>query len=91
MSSGTETAALSIVDTKPTMYSTSWCGYCLRLKRQMQRESIEFDEVNIETDDRAAQVVERVNDGNQTVPTMVFASGVALTNPTIDEVRAALQ
>ena len=25
-----------------TMYSTTWCGYCVRLKRLMQHEGIEF-------------------------------------------------
>src|SRR5919202_4474038 len=33
-----------------TMYTTSWCGYCVRLKKMMQREGIQYAEVNIETD-----------------------------------------
>ena len=31
-----------------TMYSTTWCGYCRRLKSQMDREGIAYTEVNIE-------------------------------------------
>lgn len=73
-----------------TMYTTSWCGYCVRLKRLMSREQITFDEVNIETDADAEQLVMRVNGGSQTVPTLVFADGSALTNPSIDEVKAKL-
>jgi mycoredoxin len=46
--------------------------------------------VNIEQDEAAAQLVEGVNDGNRTVPTVVFPDGTALTNPSIDQVKRAL-
>jgi mycoredoxin len=73
-----------------TMYTTSWCGYCVRLKKLMQHEGIAFAEVNIELEEGAADVVERANGGNRTVPTLVFADGTALTNPSIDQVKAQL-
>jgi mycoredoxin len=73
-----------------TMYTTSWCGYCVRLKTLMQREGIHYAEVNIETDAAAAELVMQANGGNRTVPTLVFADGTALTNPSIDEVKAQL-
>ena len=73
-----------------TMYTTSWCGYCVRLKRMMQTEGISFAEVNIEVDAQAADVVMAANGGNRTVPTLVFADGSALTNPSIDQVKAQL-
>ncbi|QXG77086.1 mycoredoxin [Modestobacter sp. L9-4] len=73
-----------------TMYTTNWCGYCMRLKKLMQREGIEFAEVNIEEVEGAADVVMAANGGNQTVPTLVFTDGTALTNPSIDQVKAQL-
>ena len=73
-----------------TMYTTTWCGYCVRLKKLMQREGITYSEVDIEQDPQAAEVVMQANGGNRTVPTLVFADGSALTNPSIDEVRAQL-
>ncbi|WP_235564318.1 mycoredoxin [Modestobacter sp. Leaf380] len=73
-----------------TMYTTTWCGYCVRLKKLMQREGIEFAEVNIETDEDAAVLVMKANGGNQTVPTLVFRDGSALTNPSIDQVKTQL-
>ena len=73
-----------------TMYSTTWCGYCLRLKRALDREGIAYDEVNIELDRDAAELVMRVNGGNRTVPTVVLPDGAALTNPSIDQVKNAL-
>ena len=73
-----------------TMYSTTWCGYCLRLKRLMQREGIQYAEVDIDTDAQAAELVMQANGGNRTVPTLVFADGTALTNPSLDQVKAQL-
>ena len=73
-----------------TMYTTTWCGYCTRLKAALAREGIEYDEVNIELDDDAARRVTEVNGGNRTVPTLVFRDGTALTNPTLAEVREQL-
>lgn len=73
-----------------TMYSTPWCGYCHRLKSQLKREGIEFAEVDIEQEPSAAAIVEKANNGNQTVPTLVFADGTALTNPSVAQVKAQL-
>lgn len=73
-----------------TMYTTSWCGYCVRLKRHLDSAGIQFDEVNIETDPAAADLVERANGGNQTVPTLIFADGTALTNPSIEQIKSQL-
>lgn len=73
-----------------TMYTTDWCGYCVRLKKLMQIEGIEFAEVNIERDEQAAELVQQANGGNRTVPTLLFADGTALTNPSIDQVKAQL-
>ena len=72
------------------MYTTAWCGYCYRLKRQLERAGVALTEVDIETDPAAAAVVELVNDGDQTVPTMVFPDGSTLTNPSMNEVLAKL-
>jgi mycoredoxin len=73
-----------------TMYTTTWCGYCFRLKKLMQREGISFAEVDIEVDEGAAEVVMSANGGNRTVPTLVFRDGTALTNPSIEQVKAQL-
>ena len=73
-----------------TMYSTTWCGYCRRLKSQMDREGIGYDEVNIENVPDAAAFVMQVNGGNQTVPTVLFPDGSAATNPSLAEVKARL-
>jgi mycoredoxin len=73
-----------------TMYSTSWCGYCHRLKSQLDREGIAYEVVDIEQDPASAEFVMSVNGGNQTVPTMRFDDGSALTNPSIVQVKQHL-
>lgn len=73
-----------------TMFSTSWCGYCRRLKTQLDREGIPFTEVDIERDQASADFVEQVNRGNQTVPTVLFPDGTAATNPSVIEVKRRL-
>ncbi len=73
-----------------TMYTTSWCGYCARLKGQLKRAGVDFDEVDIEQQPAAADIVAKVNNGNQTVPTLVFEDGSALTNPSVAQVTGKL-
>jgi mycoredoxin len=72
------------------MYTTNWCGYCVRLKHGLTSAGIGYREVNIEADEQAAVRVMQVNGGNQTVPTLEFADGSALTNPTVAEVQRKL-
>jgi mycoredoxin len=72
------------------MYSTVWCGYCKRLKTALKASGISFTEVDIEHDPAAAEYVMKVNGGNQTVPTVEFADGTAMTNPSIADVKAKL-
>jgi mycoredoxin len=74
-----------------TMYSTTWCGYCRRLKTMLDREGIGYTEVNIEEIPEAADFVMEVNGGNQTVPTVLFPDGSAATNPSLAEVKSRLE
>ncbi|TWX37341.1 mycoredoxin [Frigoribacterium sp. ACAM 257] len=73
-----------------TMFSTSWCGYCARLKQQLGKQGIGFTEVNIEEVAGTAEIVESVNGGNQTVPTVIFPDGSTATNPSLADVKAKL-
>jgi mycoredoxin len=73
-----------------TMYSTTWCGYCRRLKLQLDQAGLDYREVDIERDAEAARFVEGVNGGNQTVPVIEFPNGKTATNPSLVQVQAAL-
>lgn len=69
-----------------TIYKTEWCGYCVRLTRQLDRAGVTYATVDIEHDPAAADFVMSVNGGNQTVPTVQFPDGSALTNPSLAQV-----
>ena len=72
------------------MYTTPWCGYCHRLQGQLDREGISYELVDIERDPAAAEIVMEANRGNQTVPTLVYADGSAMTNPSVLQVKTKL-
>ncbi len=73
-----------------TMFTTPWCGYCHRLKSQLDREGIPFSIVDIEQQPDAAFTVEQANGGNQTVPTLLFPDGTTLTNPSMAQIKDRL-
>ena len=73
-----------------TMFSTTWCGYCRRLKSQLDREGIGYTEINIEETPGTAELVETINGGNQTVPTLLFPDGSSATNPPLAQVQKQL-
>jgi mycoredoxin len=77
-------------DASLTMYTTTWCGYCFRLKTALKASGIAYDEVDIEDDPAAADFVGSVNGGNHTVPTVKFADGSTMTNPAANEIKAKL-
>jgi mycoredoxin len=73
---------------QPTVFTTRWCGYCRRLKSQLSRAGIDFHEIDIEDHADGAAVVAHVNDGDLTVPTVLFRDGSALTNPSAAQVSS---
>jgi mycoredoxin len=79
-----------MTDTALTVYTTSWCGYCRRLITALNADGVTYTAVDIDHDPAAAQFVGSVNGGNRTVPTVRFADGSTLTNPSTAQVKAKL-
>jgi mycoredoxin len=73
-----------------TMYSTTWCGYCRRLKIQLAAAAIEYAEVDVDLDEEAAEFVITANGGDRTVPLVAFPDGSTLTNPSLAQVQERL-
>jgi mycoredoxin len=73
-----------------TMYTTSWCGYCVRLKHGLERAGVDFDVVNIEENPEAEQFVLKANGGNATVPTLLLPNGDVMTNPRLPDLLRAV-
>ncbi|MGB6040510.1 MAG: glutaredoxin domain-containing protein, partial [Gordonia sp. (in: high G+C Gram-positive bacteria)] len=58
-----------------TVYTTSWCPFCDRLRAGLARQEIEYTEIDIEATPEAAEFVGSVNGGNHVVPTVLYAEG----------------
>lgn len=81
---------MTVSDAPLTIYTTSWCAWCIRLKSMLRTAGIKFHEIDIEKDMAASDFVRSVNRGNKTVPTVKFADGSTLTNPDPREVKKKL-
>ena len=40
-----------------TMFTTTWCGYCTRLKGQLSREGVPFSEIDLEANPEPVEFV----------------------------------
>ncbi|AVZ38892.1 MULTISPECIES: mycoredoxin [unclassified Dietzia] len=73
-----------------TLYTTSWCPFCTRLKKLLDEKAIGYVEIDVDADPDAAAFVESVNGGNRVVPTALYSDGTTATNPPASQVRAKL-
>ena len=53
------------------MYTTAWCGYCVRAKALLQAKGIEFDEIDLDDDPGFRQKLLDLT-GGWTVPQIVI-------------------
>ena len=73
-----------------TVYGTAWCGDCCRTRALLAEHQIAYTWVNIDSDDAARSLVQEVNHGNRSVPTIVFADGSILVEPSRAELKQKL-
>jgi len=57
-----------------TLYSTSWCGYCKKARAYLQRNDIEFTELDIEKDRFAKAAYDRA--GGAGIPFLVKGENI---------------
>lgn len=74
------------------MYSTTWCGHCRRLKRQLDEAGIAYVEVDID-EPHNRHLGDRIiakTGGYRVVPTLEI-EGELYVNPPLPEVLQALR
>jgi len=74
----------SLYDLSPEqiiLYGVSWCGDCRRARRIFAEQTVQYVDIDIERDEKAADFVKKINRGFQSVPTIVFPDGSTLTEP----------
>lgn len=79
------------LDRTIVMYTTTWCADCRRAKRVFTKLGVPYTEINIEHDDAAAALVQRLNSGMRSVPTILFPDGTRLVEPSSRELEETLR
>ncbi len=64
-----------------TVYVTSWCGDCRRTLAFLDAQQVPYLKVDIDQSAEGRAAVEKLNRGNRSVPTLVFADGSVLVEP----------
>lgn len=63
------------------LYGTTWCGDTIRSRKFLDANNIPYVWVDINKDPEARRLVESINNGNRSVPTIIFPDGSTLTEP----------
>ena len=71
------------------MYTTTWCGICVHVKRYLETKNVSIEEVDIEEHPEFGDMIEQLTGGYRTVPTLEI-DGKLLVNPSRQEIDAAL-
>jgi thioredoxin reductase (NADPH) len=72
------------------VYGTHWCPDCRQNKQFLGEHQISYDWVDIEEDPAGEAFVIRANQGKRIIPTIVFADGSFLVEPSNAELAAKL-
>ena len=73
-----------------TVYGAPWCPDCKRSKQFLGEHRVAYDWIDIEQDADALALVERLQDGGRSIPTIVFEDGSLLIEPTNEELARKL-
>ena len=69
-------------NSKIMMYGGTWCSDCRRAKRFFDQHKIQYEWVDLDKNNDALDYVKRLNNGRRIIPTIVFADGSILVEPT---------
>jgi mycoredoxin len=72
------------------VYATTWCGDCKMAKKVLDERQIQYEYIDIDQVPDAAALVQEINGGFRTVPTILFPDGRVLVEPSRVELEAAL-
>jgi len=73
-----------------TVIGASWCPDCRRAKEFLGEHRVAYDWIDLEQHPEAIELVERINGGSRSIPTIVFPDGSHLVEPGNDELAEKL-
>lgn len=75
------------IESKLRVYGTTWCGDTKRARRFLEENKIDYEWIDIDQDKEAGKLVEQINGGFRSVPTIIFPDGTTLTEPSTFQLR----
>jgi mycoredoxin len=84
------TNADSPADDILVVYGTTWCGDCYRTKRFLDRNSVPYRWVDADEVPGASELIQAINRGRRTVPTLVFPDGTTMSEPSNSDLARKL-
>ena len=79
-----------MADQRLRMYGAPWCPDCQRAKKFLIEQQIRYDWIDVDRDPEGLQYVQEVNNGKQSIPTIVFPDGSVLVEPSNTELASKL-
>jgi thioredoxin reductase (NADPH) len=76
--------------TNITLYGTNWCSDCKRSKKFLGEQRVRYDYINIEEDMDGQAIVQKLQNGGMSIPTITFEDGSVLIEPSNAELAAKL-
>jgi mycoredoxin len=81
---------MSMMEMVITVFGTSWCGDCVRVRRFFDNYNIPYKWVDIDRDERGEEFVFSINHGMRSVPTIIFEDGSIVVEPSDVQLRQLL-
>lgn len=72
---------------KIIVYGTKWCGDSIRAIRILKEHQIDYVWVDITRNLEGAKLVEKINHGCRSVPTIIFPDQSILVEPSNDQLK----
>ena len=79
-----------MADANITVYGAPWCPDCTRAKQFLGEQRVRYNWIDIDQNEDARAYVQKVNDGKQIIPTIIFEDGSLLVEPSNSELAAKL-
>jgi mycoredoxin len=78
----------TLTPSRIVMYALEYCGDCKRAKAFFEANQIAYIKVGLEGNEEAVKFVMTINNGNRSVPTIIFPDGSILVEPGQEELKA---
>ncbi|RMH00371.1 MAG: glutaredoxin family protein [Chloroflexi bacterium] len=72
------------------LYTSDYCTHSWAVERFLEEHEIPVKLLNIDRNPKARKQVMKINNGDASVPTLVFPDGTTLTEPSFGELRYKL-